>query len=379
MNPTLFGITAANRTAIVDGMARLAAEAGLSPIAFWNAAVEHWAPAPIVTDATLAMDVIKFTAMLNTPVIDRCDTGGTNDRPAPRRRARTHKRGVPRELDDRTRKVFWTKPDVHRLWDAASAAIQLHGVCFNALIIIETAEAPDLVHEAGQFMRRNGAGPLHYILQHHHTAEHGAKSLIVCHIPPHWADEVSYWIENHSERRFGTQRAMTAVRVSITRHEQAQDRLRRHWRLIRLLGSMLDPGIEIVAEGHRRPLIELLRVPFRLRSSSLSQARAQRFRVSETIGAGARTKAQRDLMPLLSAFADQAWPWLSTGWELQEYEDRRLEVLERVKAVALIEAQWPAGRNERLDQIRSSRLDELQASWRQGGQQRHRSWRGWWT
>jgi hypothetical protein len=155
-------------------------------------------------------------------------------------------------------------------------------------------------------------------------------------------------------------------------------RSQRHMQLVRMLCRRVDPGIEVLDNGGRRALADILRVRGQCGQSVSGLPKlARRFAVSRTIGRQARRETERRLAPL-SAFGDGAWHALSTGWELLEHQDRVHEREERARAEALIRAQWPEGGGVLQDRRREEALERMRAAWPEDPRRRLRSWVGWW-
>lgn len=392
MSAVFRGMKAGERAAIVEAMAKRARAAGLSQAEFWQAALDFWAPTAIVTPSSLVADAIKFAGVLNMPVGANTEAVLSTACQPVKRRARVRRsrsqgsQGTTLPLAD-----TWSRDAVAAIFDAASALLQLYGVGFNTLIVLRhdllhrdeahgALEVSDLAHEANQQLRRE-AGPqarFHYIYRHRKTDRDGFTTAVICHVPPLWADPMRGWIDGFIERRFGTRHDRRAVHIRMTDHGDTKSQIRRHWRLVRGLAGTLDPAIEVVHEGQRRRLVDVLGVPAALRCAGQPLGLRQRYRLSETIGAGAQARASRERLACLSAFRDQAWSFLTTGWELAEYDERRREVGEREQALAAVMAHWPEGPDARHNQIRQAELDRIRASWPEDPRRRLRSWRGWW-
>lgn len=392
MSAIFRGMKAGERAAIVEAITKRAQAAGLSQAEFCQAIVDFWAPAAIVTPSSLVADTIKFASLLNTPVGASTQAALAAENQPVKRRARVRRlRSQASQGKAPPSGDTWSRDPVAAIFDAASALLQLYGVSFNTLIVLRhdllgrdevhgALELSDLVHEASQQLRRE-AGPqarFHYIYRHCKIERDGFITAVICHIPPLWADAMRDWIDGFIERRFGTRHDHRAVHIRMTDHGAAKSQIRRHWRLVRGLVGALDPAIEILHEGQRRRLVDVLGVPAALRCAGQTLALKQRYRISETIGASAQARATRDRLACLSAFRDQAWSFLTTGWELAEYDERRRELGEREQALAAIMAHWPEGCDARHDQIREAELDRTRASWPEDPRQRPRSWRGWW-
>ncbi|MEN5084004.1 hypothetical protein ABE438_16105 [Bosea sp. TWI1241] len=386
MSAIFRGMKAEERAAIVKGMRARAFAAGLSENQLWQAAIDFWAPAAIVTPASLVADAIKFAGLLNNA--PNVSPPASAHRPQ-KRRARLRK---PRAMKGNENGLdYWSRATAAAVFDAASALPQLFGVHFNVLIVLRhdlldcdeahgAIEASDLIHEAAQQFRRLAGvqARLHSIYRHRKTDRDGFTTAIICHIPPLWADAMRDWVDGFIERRFGTRRDRRAVHIRMTEHPDMKGQVRRHWRLVRGLAGALDPTLEIVHEGRRRWLVDLLGVPRALRRPGQALSLAQRYRISETIGASAQARARRERLACLSAFRDQAWGALTTGWELAGHNERLRELDERDQKRAVIMAHWPKGRDPLHDEVRASELERLRSSWPEDPRQRPRAWRGWW-
>jgi hypothetical protein len=201
----------------------------------------------------------------------------------------------------------------------------------------------------------------------------------VAHIPDALADLAEEWLfDRFFSTRFGSSLPKRAVLFRIAILEDIAWRFRRHQQLLRILCCSVHPHICVRCEGERRALIDVLEVPTCLRDSFVPVNLPQRRRVSESIGLSAQLKSIRDRLAPLSAFADGAWPFLRTHWEIAEHQDRVRERRERADALARIRVEWPEGIDERHDHVREAATRRLLASWPEDARQRHRSWIGWW-
>lgn len=348
-----------------------------------ESAIAFWARQTPLSDASLVSDLIKFGGLFSpAPGHPRDDRG-------PRKLHRVRSARSPVSIEGKLARDELPRQAVAAIFDAASSLTQLYGVVFNTRIVVRHAltasadetgarEVSDLVHEASQQLRRLGGGRLHYIYRHRKTEKDGLVTGIVCHIPSLLADPMLDWIERFMERRLGSDLARRAVYARLADHGEEPIAVRRHWRLVRGLCAGLDPALTIKIGGERRPLAQVLKVPARLCRPGEPMNLAQRYRISETIGIGAQRRAKSEAMPLLSAFCDQAWDALPSGWELDEYRERIREAQERRLAEDKISALWPDACDEFQSQVRTLELEKLRASWVGGPHKRPRGWRGWW-
>jgi hypothetical protein len=76
----------------------------------------------------------------------------------------------------------------------------------------------------------------------------------------------------------------------------------------------------------------------------------------------------------LSAFDARQWKWVTRGWEVKEYFDRRSELRRRQSELTSLERRWKSD-SERLNFETAERLrawSDIEA------ERRTRRWRGWW-
>jgi hypothetical protein len=205
-------------------------------------------------------------------------------------------------------------------------------------------------------------------------------TTIVGWVPEALADEVDAWaFDSFLPTRFGSGSFRQAVQLRIGQPVARDDRVRRHWQLVRYLCRSLDPALQVRTEGGREALVDCLGVPRRLREPQGRPPVVQTWRVSRTIGEDARRKAAREKLPLLSALHDRAWSHLATGWELDEHRDRCRWAAEREAARRDVELSWPSAGGDLGDRQRDAKMAELEASWPDDPHMRERTWLGWWN
>ena len=195
----------------------------------------------------------------------------------------------------------------------------------------------------------------------------------------HWRTEAhEHLFERFLAKRYGWPLPKKAVLLRTTRYENPKWRLRRHLQLMRMLCRSVDPNIKVRDQGERRALIDVLSIPKRLRETFDSFEVPQRCRASKTINEKMQHKASDARLAPLSAFGDEAWSDLFTGWELDEHLDRQREKEERAEALLKVRLEWPEGVGRRQDQVRAIALEQLKTTWPQDPRRRLRGWEGWW-
>jgi DNA polymerase-3 subunit gamma/tau len=382
-------------------------EGGIPIRTFWQEIVDFWKPEERTTDRYLAAKIIKFDALMNAPkraLLLQNDKTGSREPNQNHSVSRRHSRyrGAPhrwpkigrRHREPSGRRIYLSKAQVRELWDAASFMTQEYGCLLNTRIIIGHERlgifdpsvgselVSDLKHELGLAIRRwdDSSNPdFHWLCVHERGDRFGFSTTVVAYIPESFAELVDEWLfESFLPRRFDPALLRDAVRLRTTHYGSLEWRLRRHQHLMRTLCRGVDPKIRVWHNGERRALIDVLKIPRRFREPFGVLQLTQRRRVSETIGAGTQGGTRLDRLAPLSAFADEAWDHLWTGWEIREHQDRERERKLRANAIAKINLRWSDSAGELQDQARRAELDQVRASFPDDPRERVRSWVGWW-
>lgn len=287
---------------------------------------------------------------------------------------------------------FLSKSQVQDLWDAASFLVQEYGVLLNTRIVIfhERDEHPgvgttlvsELVHEMGLALRRwapRACERFHWLYVHQRGSKTGFSTVIVAHIPSELAADAKAWLLGRFlSKRLSQVQALRCVKMRVPQFNREYSRVRWHFHLVRLLSRSLDPDIKVRVDGDRRALIDVLRIPVCLRERFSAARVPQERRVSESVGEKLRREAVGQRLAPLSAFRDQAWHAIATGWELIEHRDREIEKDERKQKELEVDLEWPEGKGSRTNQVRAAARQKLLESWPVDPRQRKRSWSGWW-
>ena len=147
--------------------------------------------------------------------------------------------------------------------------------------------------------------------------------------------------------------------------------LRFHWRRTLDLCAGLDPSVEAwdPALGEHRPLLKLLRVRSRPIGPVLDYPLVE---IPAPLSDEAIAEACRDRLEPLSAFDHCAWGELTTGWELKEFDERRLTRLERQRRLAWVRQRFDEGTPEAR-----AHIEQIVGAWPRDPRRRRRRWRGW--
>jgi len=84
-------------------------------------------------------------------------------------------------------------------------------------------------------------------------------------------------------------------------------------------------------------------------------------------------------MEFLSAWKDDAWDDLFSGWEVDEHACRQEELARREEAREKVELEYPPSLNQLEEQAREVAVSKLESSWPEDPRLRLRSWNGWWA
>lgn len=363
----LTGVPEVERTGIFQGMADRAGAIGLAPRRLWSHAMATWRPDPWARDATLTARAAEFRDLLDES--RGPPTRRVPDEPAPRRRA---SRSSAQERFART-DVRLRSDQVADLWDAAAFAVQMRGCYLNASIHLDhdalgqasERQAQNLVtnllNELGKRgetrRRRDPTRGFHWLYVHERDDADRLLTRIVLHVPSTMRDVEPWLSTRFMPRHGGRPPAEHAVTVRLAR-EDGRDPLPRHRMLLRLLCRGIDPAPRVVVDGpggeREVALARVLGVPAVLRRSVGALSEIRRFETSRWIAHDARSSAAKHL-PVLSAFAEQAWQASVRGYDRAEHEARAvvLAALEQVDAEFPPDSdlQWRAKREARRGKI----------------------------
>jgi DNA polymerase III gamma/tau subunit len=377
---------------------RRAAQIQAAETQIWSEAVDHWTDRPAdLSKALLKNKILRFghlMSMHEEPVAGE-GAGPTDNAIASAANPRKHVLKTPRRATPvparRPMNGFLTRAQIAELWNAASFGIQEYGRPLNVRLLFDHGQlgldqrkaqqlTAGFIHEASLACKRWTAtlsGECHFLYAHAHGQRSGLTTLIVGHVPAHLSTRFVSWFKESFVPRWlpeGSPHRSASLRITGT-----DTSIRRHVILLRLLCRGVDPGILVTAGGTRKPLIDVLGIPRRIREPMTPLALPQRWRVTKTVGASARHHCREERLPVLSAFDDAAWAFLTTGWEFDEYRDRRQERQSRSTLLRQIDDQWPEGQGPLQDARRNAILAQRKQSWSDDPRMRRRSWKGWWV
>ena len=393
----------------VDIVRRFCARLGLTnPVdlaPYWRRLMEFWpVPETAVDETALSLRLTLFHRLVEAAPVDeargaierelrivptaaRASTGtaamfepsrGFGPPPARRPGAR-----VVKDQDG-----FLSQGDVRRIVNAASFLAQEYGVLFNAAFVVRPSvlgvPGPDAAVAAIAAFRDDLAAQAR-VWEGEVTAgitvlerdEGGVVGRMVVHLrvpnplgpaDADGADRIAAWARAW---RDGAGRLGGDAVEFVPPPEGDRAALRFHWRWALDLCAGLDPSVEAwdPALGQHRPLLKLLRVKQRLIGPVLDYPLVE---ISTPLSDEAIAEACRDRLEPLSAFDDNAWGELTTGWELEEFDERRRTRVERKRRLAEVGQRFGEGTSETRAEV-----ERVVDAWPSDPRRRRRRWRGW--
>ena len=284
---------------------------------------------------------------------------------------------------------FLTAADVRRIINSASFLIQEHGIVLNvacevrperfgvknqaAVIALIAAFRDELARQIVEW-----GGGLFASLTLIERDGHSLVGRVVAHVPrpsatsPTDVDCVARagaWARTW--RREG-ENGDGAVKIEVAPAEGSAA-LAFHWTSALGLCAGLDPDLQVWDPGSKscRPLRKLLRIKSGrgvgpIIGHTLVSA-------SGLLSDSAVAEACRNRLEPLSAYDDRAWTRITSGWERDEFEERRRTREERDTEIAAIH-QTPGLEGSEFRAALEERLDR----WPTDPRARRRRWRGWW-
>lgn len=285
---------------------------------------------------------------------------------------------------------FLTAGDVRQIVNCASFLVQEHGVRFNTAFEISPAllgvhdeeSAVALVatfREDLAAQARAWGGELRASLTVLERDALGVVGRIVAHldVPPALNSaeaggigRTEAWARAWARDQARSEDSAVRVEVATVGGRAA---LKFHWDKALALCAGLSTGVEAwdPATGKKRPLLDLLGVRPRDARPIMGHPIVE---VPELLSDAAIVAACSYRLDPLSAFDDEAWDDVTTGWERDEFFERLATRTERVRELARLQQRFGD------DAIRlRAEMDVVVSGWPADPRERRRRWRGWWT
>jgi len=347
----------------------------------WEEVIDRVAPSKIVTDAELLMALKRVMNFLNP-------TGSAPLPPPPRsNRPRSFRVQRRSELSPISEYLKWT--DIRPFWEAATFLPQHYGALFNIRVSVKgspewphkamTAVATAITQKLGmQIQYWDGGQRSFHWLSFHERCEGQSPTLrLLLSVPECHGEAAVRWLKSKISLECAQKYAGTVFQVSSRTGCDEKCRVRFHWQGIRLFSRCLDPHeTERDEQGRRTPLANLLKIPPRLRTKYGHNGRAKKRGQSETLTGATRKRAGDMGTPFLSAVRERAWSFQDLGWELSEYEARRLERGRRQAALERTGDSRTA--SSEIAECLANERGMLEAEWPTEPRSWSRRWAGWW-
>jgi hypothetical protein len=392
------------RTKFAARIEALATRARVPRHVLWSWIASHWRLDCLPTHSALRVKALSFGDLLENveqhklllggPLYKRRQWTGTSlvaTRAAWRER---RLQGGPVDPAREAGGVYLTRHQVEEIWEAASFLVQNYGVLLNCRITIRHRYlSVDDPKEAGKLVSRlrlelrqrvqqrsqRGDPPaaFHSISLHEARRGAGLVTHIIAHVPAA-AGELEAWVRTsfllRCLKKPFDQRGVTVRRWSPS----SPVAVRRHFQLLHILCRGADPFslLHPSKGGSATALPDLIGVPRRLQGPVGRLNGPRRYRPSSGINQQARADAAVELR-FPSAFADQAWDWLQTGWELEEHKHRRWALQQLKTREQAIRAKWPEREGAESARRQAVELERCRAEWR--AEADVRSWQVWWA
>lgn len=415
---------------VVNALAALAAELGVSVEVLLEAMTEFWLQVPeTVDDHSLAIWASQLAAKLEpgTNLFERDMMAGANGPagpaasvPAPGSRVRNGRRLAPADSQATKSGIYTTTRQVADILMGATTLPQLIGETFTALVkvdhglMVQNSEE-EAVEFTGRLLKElsartsrrhvkleTDAGELKGLVRPGQsppydlfggTASGRARKIglnrislltstdgqftssMVLALPSHLIESTRNWLF-HEWLPFngdGAQSDRGPVTFDAEVLKPVRGRMNRHWALVRKLLSGVDPDAMI--DGHY--LFARLGLTRReLRPSGPITGR--RFNMSQSIAPAALDACRLGGMPVLSAWNDRAWDALFAGWELAEHQDRKKEHHRRAEQLSELYASYGQGIGKLEGIALDNQLRSIRARWAWDAHERPHSWPTWW-
>lgn len=316
---------AARRIRAQRRFADAAQSLGVSTPDLWNLAASFWTRAPRPgSQAALDVLAVQFGAEVTRRAALAVRVAGEpaayfGDALAPRR-VKVAK--VAAGADDGPRPGFLAHKQARALYEAATFALQVYWAPFNTQIEIVWSDKAHLspggvsqaldnfAHALQRQVRGSGRAPFARLLLNETNAAGQMVTTIVGHVAASDREALRTWLARRAVK--GVVRAVQLPEPGQT----IEEAVALHWALVRQLWGGLDP----TAQVRGQPLLDLLAVPKGQRRVLGPGFTHHSFSVAQCIGAGAQERLATAGAPHLSAMADGAWDWVTTGWERIQYE-----------------------------------------------------------
>ncbi|UWU92936.1 AAA family ATPase [Bradyrhizobium sp. CB1015] len=292
-----------------------------------------------------------------------------------KRRSKRKGRGSKVAKDPR----YLTRDQVHELFNAASFLTQVYGCRFDIRITVRSRWFGCKTKAAGSALLGAFTRALsnrlqywtkqsHWLCVQEYSENDGICGRIVAVGPPPDSRQfrlLKRWIAGWRKKNRMREPEHAAAEIVPPPTRKSVQNMKWHWDCVRWLCAGLNP---------QEPVFKHLNLSTCREAGDLGPKRRRHSASNSLLSNGMAEASQYNMEPL-SAFDDEAWDYLYSGWELKEYGDRQEWKKERKADVEKVALTYPSGDPEN-DERRKSELGKLLESW-PDRYQRPRSWTLW--
>ena len=320
--------------ALQEAVGRFSERDNVDPPRIWAEIHEIWRRSPGRSHSDLKAILLAVHWWLHERQAPRQPRRGAVTRTSAVAEKRTVLKRPHRRLR-RSRDTDNSLEHAKRIWDSASLMSQVYGVYFNSRIIVR----PNLIGFKDEAAGRNFVGylikclvgriqewcgrdvPVHWIYTQTDVGLTAVYTIALA-LPADQLEAINCWLfDKFLPDQLGDLPAgAVSYRWAVLGSNVAQSRYQA--RLLQLLCRGVNGALTVRASGKRRPLVDAIGIPRRLRASASVCVGLTAAYVSKTIGRSEAKKWQKVSFPVLTPAKDGAWDYANPGWEIKEYEDR---------------------------------------------------------
>lgn len=331
-DPVLRGVTFSTLTELIDSARHLAARKGVSDLRIWTDLQAIWRRPDVASLGDLRSLILDSHRWLNElhgrstrQKTAQSTPGALRETASPRRPHRHPQR--PRGHSDLSLK------QAIRVGDAASLMSQVYGVYFNCRITFRPGRLrfkcdADALAFLGYLIRSlvgridewcGRETQVHWAYTQTGIGDVAVYTVALS-LPSDMLDGIEAWLFERFLPSHFDEVPSGAVSFRFAVRGSTIEQYHYHSRILRILCRGIDPALVVIAGGKRRPLVEVLGVPRRVRCSRADSGLVA-ARVSKTIGRSVAREWNEYGLPVLTPCRDGAWDYRNPGWEIREHRD----------------------------------------------------------
>ncbi|PDT60529.1 hypothetical protein CO678_15975 [Bradyrhizobium diazoefficiens] len=385
IDPVIASMSSTDRSQIIAAFRERLKEANLK--VFWEELIKSW---PVITsdlsEESLLILITEFqrrvcgaSEILALMPAERPSVSSREAAwkpPVGKTPSRQRRRGGRLKVDKDPRYLAYDQ--VKDLFNAASFLTQEYGCQFNIRVTVRSrlfgCETKSEVSKLLSDFARAFTDRLNDWIDQSHwlcvqELEYGAACSRIIAVGPQLDSGefkmMQRWFSNWRKKERTPGQEELAIKAEPTFTQKSAQRMKSHWDCVRWLCAGMNPA---------EPIYKRLLLPKSRQAGDLGP-KGRRHSASESLTPAGMADKMQDEMEALSAFDDEAWDHLFSGWELQEFDDRQKEKRQRQADIKAISLKYPLGDQEH-DEKRKREYGELLRSWADR-YRRPRSWYAW--